>query len=328
MEQMKISVIGVGHLGKIHSKLWKNQSYAELIGVYDINQDLANSIANELDCIAFKSLDEAIDNSNAVTIAVPTISHFEVAKRFIRQNIHCLIEKPITETYQEAIELIELAKEKNVIIQVGHVERFNPALYSIKSFLDNPRFIEVHRLSQYKPRAIDVSVIHDLMIHDIDIVLWLVKSEISNIDANGVSIITDTFDIANARLKFNNGAVANLTASRISATPMRKMRIFQPNSYISLDFANQNVDVYFISEDNDISIPNAELASKLGMIEAGLKNKNIYYCKPKVEQINAIAEEQRAFIDAILNKQPVAVSAKEAARALKIAEDISSIISH
>lgn len=327
MKKIKVSVIGVGHLGKIHAKLWRYNHQAELIGIYDINKQTAEKVADELNCKQFNSIEDAIKHSDAVTIAVPTINHFEVAKSFIANGKHCLIEKPITQTYEEAISLIRLAEQNMVLIQVGHVERFNPALSAIKSFLNNPRFIEVHRLSQFKPRAIDVSVIHDLMIHDIDIILWLVKSNIANIDANAVSIITNTFDIANARLKFENGAVANLTASRISSSPMRKMRIFQPNNYISLDFANQNADVYIISDDDEIPLPDAEPATKLGMIEAGIRNKNIYYYKPKVNQINAIQEEQNAFVNAIINNQPVAVSAKEAAEALKIAEHIASIIS-
>ncbi len=327
MKKIKVSVIGVGHLGKIHAKLWSNNNHSELIGIYDINYETAAKVANELKCKQFSNIEEAIEKSDATTIAVPTINHFEVAKLFIQNGKHCFIEKPITQTYEEAISLIQLAEKNNVLIQVGHVERFNPALSAIKSFLVNPRFIEVHRLSQFKPRATDVSVIHDLMIHDIDIILWMVKSDITGIDANGVSIITNTYDIANVRLKFENQAVANLTASRISASPMRKMRIFQPNNYISLDFANQTADVYLISEDEEIHLTDVEPATKLGMIEAGVKNKNIYYYKPKVNQINAIQEEHNAYINAIINNQPVAVSAKEAAEALKIAEKITSIIS-
>jgi len=326
VEDLKVAVIGTGHLGAIHSRLWKNNKDASLIGVYDIEEKRKNVIAKELKCKAFAVLDELLSNCDAVTIAVPTVNHFEIAKICIESNIHCFIEKPITDTYAQAKQLIALAKEKNVIIQVGHVERFNPALAALGKYKLNPMFIEAHRLSQFKSRAIDVSVVHDLMIHDIDIMLWLIKSSVDTIDANGVAVITNTPDIANARIKFKNGAVANLTASRISAHPMRKMRIFQPNAYISIDFGNQDVEVFRIVEKEEKTIGKVVPATMLGDLASALKNKNIVYDKPKVKSINAIEEEQKAFIETIKNGTDVAVSAEEAAQALQIAELIAQQI--
>lgn len=326
MKEIKISVIGTGHLGSIHTKLWKELFNAKLLGIYDIDSEKIEKIAGQYNCKQFNNLDEAIDEADAVTIAVPTTMHHEIALQCIKAGKHCLIEKPVTSTYAEACELIEEAKKRNVLIQVGHVERFNPAIAALKNYELNPLFIEAHRLSQFKPRATDVSVVHDLMIHDIDIMLWLIKSPVQSIDANGVSLLTDTSDIANARIKFKNGAVANLTASRISAHPMRKMRLFQPDAYISIDFGEQNVEVFrLLAEDekpSDSSVP----AMMLGSIEAGLKNKNIYFEKPVVPKINAIAEEHKAFIEAITKNLPSAVDAEEAAEALRIAGEIEKQI--
>ena len=325
MDNIKIGVVGIGHLGSIHTKLWKSNANCTLSGIYDLDKERNLKISEEFSCIPFDSIEELISNSNAVTIAVPTSNHFEVAIKCIKSGIHCFIEKPVTSTYNEALELIELSKKHEVVLQVGHVERFNPALASLENYELNPRFIEAHRLSQFKPRAIDVSVIHDLMIHDIDIMLWLIKSKVSKIDANGVGILTDNPDIANARITFENGAVANLTASRISARPMRKMRIFQKNSYFSIDLGNQNVEVFRIVSDSDQNDSTA-LATMLGSIDQGLTNKKIIYEKPVISEKNAIAEEQKSFIDSIIKNAPVAVSVEEAAEALRIAELINNQI--
>jgi len=324
MRKIKIGVIGTGHLGSIHTKLWKHNLDVDLVGIYDVDKDKGINIANEYFIKSFDSLDELFQNVDAVTIASPTTTHYEVAKLAIENNKHCFIEKPITSTYEEAVKLIELAEKSKVLIQVGHVERFNPAIKALKETRIEPMFIEAHRLSQFKPRATDVSVIHDLMIHDIDLMLLLVNSEIKTLDATGVSVITDTIDIANARIKFENGAVANLTASRLSAHPMRKMRIFQKNAYISIDFGNQEVEHFYLSE--NVSAENAEYAHLLGSIQDGLKNQNIYYSKPSVPKLNAIEEEQKAFINAIKYNEPIAVDAYSAAKALKYAEEISQQI--
>lgn len=324
--KIKIGVVGTGHLGTIHTRLWKTHANVELMGIFDIDLEKANKLADEHNCSAFATLHEAIVNCDALTIAAPTSLHYEIAKKCIEHNVHCLIEKPITEHYSEAVDLINTAKERNLVIQVGHVERFNPALAALKHYNLAPKFIEAHRLSQFKPRAIDVSVVHDLMIHDIDIMLWLVNSKVSKIDANGVAILTDNIDIANARITFENGAVANLTASRISAKPMRKMRIFQKNAYISIDFGNQDVEVFRIKDNSETSTDEQIPAAMLGTIDSALDGKSIVYEKPVVVESNAIFEEQKAFVDAILNHGPVAVSAEEAAEALNIAEQINNMI--
>lgn len=326
MKDIKVAVVGTGHLGSIHTKLWKENKNTKLMGIYDTDKDKALELSIKFDCKNFATLEDTIANVDAVTIAVPTNLHFAVAEKFIKAGKHCLIEKPITATNEEATKLIELAKQNNVMIQVGHVERFNPAIASLYGFELNPMFIEAHRLSQFKPRATDVSVVHDLMIHDIDIMLWLVRSKVKSIDANGVSILTETPDIANARITFENGCVANLTASRISAHPMRKMRMFQQNAYISIDFGKPEVELFQIKEDGENAFQGEIPAAMLGSIESGHKNKNIFYSKPEMKEINAIAEEQIAFSNAISNGLPVPVGAEEAAEALRIAEEISDLI--
>ncbi|HOV92242.1 MAG TPA: Gfo/Idh/MocA family oxidoreductase [Candidatus Kapabacteria bacterium] len=321
MKKLRISVIGTGHLGKIHTKLWKANENITLVGVYDLNSKTAKQVADEFSCPQFKSLDEVIANSDAVTISTPTTNHYRTARKMIENNIHCFIEKPITRSYNEAQQLLKLAAEHNVLIQVGHVERFNPALIALRNEKINPIFIEVHRLSQFKPRATDVSVITDLMIHDIDIMLWLVKSQIKRISANGVSVITNTPDIANARIEFANGTIANLTASRISNSPMRKIRIFQKNAYFSIDFANQSVDVFKIP-DNNMDLSQFPLAINLGSIAEADNPKNIIYYKPEVPKLNAIEQEQKSFVQSILEKSPISVPAKDAAEAVRIANII------
>ncbi len=323
--KLKVSVIGVGHLGLIHTKLLKQSKYAQLAGVYDTDTRKTQNVADEFNCKAFKKIEEAIDASDAVIIATPTCTHFEIAKKCIDQSLHCFIEKPITATFRQASKLIQLAKEKKVLIQVGHVERFNPALKAIMKYKPEPLFIESHRLSQFKPRAIDVSVVSDLMIHDIDIVLWLVKSKLSKVYANGVAVLTNTIDIANARLEFENGTVVNLTASRISAKPTRKMRIFQRQTYFSLDFANQSVEIYRIANIDEIG-NTAKPAFMLGSIGAAPRNVTIVYETPEVEETNAIFEEHNSFFRAILYGEQIPISAVEASKALKVSEIIEKKI--
>lgn len=325
MSKLNIGVIGTGHLGKIHTKLWSLNDNVNLKGIYDPNVETSKIVAEEFNCISFSSLEEMCNEVDAVTISSPTSFHFENAEYCIKKGVHCLIEKPITSTYEEAVKLIELAKEFGVKLQVGHVERFNPAIAAAKKFNIVPRFVETHRLSQFKPRAIDVSVIHDLMIHDLDILLWMMDSKVKSIDANGVNILTDTTDIANARITFENGAVANITASRISAKPMRKMRIFQKDMYLSIDFGVPEVEAFRIMPEGDM--PEAGVpAAMLGTLNAGVQNKNIYYHKPEINSTNAIAEEQNAFAQAVTEGNPIPVRAEDAAEALRIAEIIEQKI--
>ena len=322
---LRVAVLGTGHLGSIHAKLWKTAENAELAGVFDTDPDRAAAVAGQHAVRAFSSIEEALEHVDAVTIASPTSTHYQIAARCIEAGKHCFIEKPITTTYTEACDLIDLSAKRDTVIQVGHVERFNPGLGALHGYALAPMFIEAHRLAQFKPRATDVSVIHDLMIHDIDIVLWLVRSPVRQVDANGVAVLTDTPDIANARITFENGCVANLTASRISQKQMRKMRMFQKDAYISIDFAAPAVEVFRLLEEGEHTTSGVP-ALMLGNIEAGTRKRTIVFEKPDIEQANAIQLEQQAFVDAILHKRQPAVPAHEAAEALRIAGLIADMI--
>lgn len=337
----RIVVIGVGHLGAIHVKLWTQNAQAVLVGVLDENAERAQAVLSEvgnLDSRVFTSLAEALENADAVSIVTPTSTHFDIATLALSAGKHCFIEKPITTTSLQALELNTLAEQNGCVIHVGHVERFNPALRAFQSSTQHydfaPLFIEAHRLAQFKPRATDVSVILDLMIHDIDIVLWLVKSRVVQIDANGVAVLTDTPDIANARIRFENGCVANLTASRITQKPMRKMRVFQRDAYVSMDFAEKSVEVFRLMDEEGAgnamqsSLAGGVPAMMLGNIEAGTRNRAILFEKPIVTDSNAIAAEQQHFLDAIrlgdASATPPATTALEAAEALRVAEIITA----
>ncbi|GAB5465394.1 MAG: Gfo/Idh/MocA family oxidoreductase [Candidatus Kapaibacteriales bacterium] len=322
---MKIGVIGVGHLGSIHTRLWNENEDAELYGIYDIDKTKADSYAEAQGCKSFASLDEAVEECDAVTIATVTTDHYDTAIRFLEKGKHTLIEKPITASYEQAQRLIEAAKKSGSVIRVGHVERFNPAIASLSKEEINPLFIEAHRLSQFRPRATDVSVIHDLMIHDIDIVLWMAGSKVKNLSANGVAVLTDTIDICNARLEFESGLVANLTSSRISANPMRKMRLFQKDAYYSIDFGKPEVEVYNIKDGQDGDSEN--LALNLGSIDLGTTKRSIFYSKPELPTLNAIQEEQKGFLEAIKGGDSIGADAESAAEALRVAEEISEITS-
>lgn len=322
---MRISVIGTGHLGSIHAKLLADNPDVTLAGLYDADIDKAKQKATELQTSYFEDIEQALLNSDAVVIATPTSLHHSIAVHCINEGKHCLIEKPITHTYDEALDVINRATQNGVIVQVGHVERFNPAFVAAKKYNLNPRFIEAHRLSQFKVRATDVSVIHDLMIHDIDIALWLTQSEAVTINAHGVAVLTETADLANARVEFENGCVANFTASRISASPMRKMRIFQKSGYVSLDFAKPSIDVYRVLNQDESSTEGVP-AMMLGNIDSGTVSRNIVFEKPDVPQLNAIVEEHKSFISSIVHKTPVSVTAQSAAEALRIASRISTIV--
>lgn len=323
MQNVRVAVAGTGHLGAIHTRLWKQCKGAELTGVFDADAVRAAAIATEHGIRAFTSFDELLQHCDAVTIAAPTSAHYDIALAALLQGKHCFIEKPITASYSEAEKLIAEAEQRSLVIQVGHVERFNPAITSLGGYDIAPMFIEAHRLAQFKPRATDVSVVLDLMIHDLDIVLWLVKSPVVSIAAHGVSVLTETTDIANARITFANGCVANITASRISAQPMRKLRMFQRDAYISVDFAKGEAEIYRLA---DKEHPPSERAAMLGNIDTGTRNVTIVYEKPEFPQVNAIAEEQNAFISSIRAGAPIAMSARDAAEALRLAEIISEEI--
>jgi len=324
MEKLPVGVIGVGHLGGLHTKMFADIPTCTLVGVVDENSDRARHIAKEYKTKVFSSAAELLKNVKAVSIATPTSSHYEIAKMVIEHGVHLFIEKPITHTTDEAESLVNLAKQKNLMIQVGHIERFNPALLALESYHLQPMFIESHRMSQFNPRGTDVAVVLDLMIHDIDIILSLVRSPVRSIEANGLAVVSDHIDIANARLQFENGCVANVTASRISQNKMRKMRLFQRDAYLSIDFSEGQTEIFRLIDENE-KVPN--LTMQLGQIQAGTKNRKIVYERPETKEVNALKYELGLFVDAVMNGKEPVVSGKEGLRALKVAHDIMEKIS-
>ncbi|CAL2092451.1 Oxidoreductase [Tenacibaculum sp. 190524A05c] len=314
---LKAGVLGAGHLGKIHLRLLQESDKYELVGFYDPNEDYAQKVAQEFGYHLFESIDSLIEAVDVVDIVTPTLSHFECAKKAIEKGKHIFIEKPITNTLQEAEAIKTLASQNHVRGQVGHVERFNPAFTAVKDIIDTPMFIETHRLAEFNPRGTDVPVVLDLMIHDIDIILSVVKSKVKNISASGVSVISETPDIANARIEFENGCVANLTSSRISMKNMRKTRFFQKDAYISVDFLEKKSEVVKMKDapetpdDFAMILQNAE----------GVK-KQIYFENPKIEQNNAILDELNSFADAIHQNITPVVSLTQGTEALRVAQKI------
>lgn len=319
MKTVNIGVIGVGHLGSLHAKMYDDIESATFVGVYDLNETVRNETASKYKVTSFPSIDALLNECDAVSIATVTTTHYAVAKQAILAGKHVLIEKPITTTLEEADELIALAKQKNVLIQVGHIERFNPAIVSLESYNLKPMFIESHRLAQFNPRGTDVAVVLDLMIHDIDIILSLVNSPVKQIDANGVAVVSDTPDIANARLQFENGCVANVTASRISRTKMRKMRMFQSNAYIAIDFQQGSADVFRLGNPGEGSIWSTML---LGQIGEGKKKRSIIYEQPEMKKINALKYELEAFVTAVANGTRPIVNGEDGRMALDVAQQI------
>jgi predicted dehydrogenase len=319
MEKLPIGVIGVGHLGKLHTKMFKQIENCELTGVFDTNPEQAKAVSQEFGVPAFNSIEELLSKVKAVSIAAVTSAHHEIAKKCLQNNVHVFVEKPITTTIEQAEELVEIAKNNNLKLQVGHIERFNPGLISLESYISEPRFIQTDRLSQFNPRGTDVAVVLDLMIHDIDIILSLIKSNIKQIDANGVAVVSDHIDIANARIQFENGAVANVTASRISQKKMRKMRIFQKDHYISLDFVTGVSEVYRLQPVEQSALPNA---ISFGEIGVGDKKKRLVYEQPEFKEINALNYELQLFVDSVLYNKKIVVSGEDGLKALKVAEII------
>ena len=314
---LKAGVLGAGHLGKIHLKLLQLSENYDLVGFYDANEDYAKSIEAEFGYKYISSIDELIDSVDVVDIVTPTFAHYTSAEKAIKAGKHVFIEKPITNTIFEAETLIDLANEYQVKGQVGHVERFNPAFTAVKDKINNPMFIESHRLCEFNPRGTDVPVVLDLMIHDIDIILSVVNSNVKKISGSGVSVISETPDIANARIEFENGCVANLTASRISLKNMRKSRFFQRDAYISVDFFEKKCEVVKMKDapeqpgEFDMILQNAE----------GIK-KQIYFDNPSVDSNNAILDELNAFAEAIKNNTTPIVSLENGTAALKVAQQI------
>ena len=314
---LKAGVLGAGHLGKIHLKLLNQSNKYNLVGFYDPIKENAEKVAKEFGYKAFDTVQELIDAVDVVDIVTPTLSHFDCAKEAIEKGKHIFIEKPITKTVEEADALIELSKKHNVKGQVGHVERFNPAFTAVKESIQSPMFIETHRLAEFNPRGTDVPVVLDLMIHDIDIILSVVKSKVKSVNASGVSVISETPDIANARIEFENGCVANLTSSRISLKNMRKSRFFQRDAYIAVDFFEKTTEVVKMKDapenpgDFDMVLQNAE----------GIK-KQIYFENPTIETNNAILDELETFADAINNNTDPIVNLEQGTEALRVAHMI------
>ena len=314
---LKVGVLGAGHLGKIHLRLLKQSEKYELVGFYDAFDENANKVAAEFGYKKFDSIAELIAAVDVVDIVTPTLQHFECAKQVIEAGKHIFIEKPISNTVEEAEEIIALAKKYNVKGQVGHVERFNPAFTAVKDKIKNPMFIETHRLAEFNPRGTDVPVVLDLMIHDIDAILSVVKSKVKSINASSVAVISDSPDITNARIEFENGCVANITSSRISMKNMRKSRFFQKDAYISVDYLDKVCEIVRMQDapevpgDFDMILQNAE----------GVK-KQIYFDNPNVQANNAILDELETFADAINNNTTPIVTLEDGTEALRVAYQI------
>lgn len=316
-KKLNFGLVGVGHLGTFHLKLLKEIENINFVGFYELDKQKAYKIESEYAVRSYSDYDSLLNDVEALSIVIPTNLHYEIAKKALEKGKHIFIEKPITETIAHAKELIAMAERSNLKIQVGHIERFNPAILSIEKYNLSPLFVESHRLDQFKPRGIEVAVVLDLMIHDIDIILSLVKSPIASVEANGVAIVSDTLDIANARITFQNGAVANVTSSRISQKKMRKMRIFQKDAYISVDFQQGLSEVFRLADESE---KNTSTLVSLGQIEKAKQKKNIIYEQPEVKEINALKYELELFSSAVLNDTMPVVSAYDGLRALEVAD--------
>lgn len=312
---LKVGVFGVGHLGKFHLNNWKEIEGVKLVGFFDPNNDNAKEVVEKYGIKRFMDEDKLIDACDAIDVITPTTLHYDVCMKAVRKGKHVFVEKPFTHTLQEGKDLVNMVREANVKLQVGHVERFNPAYLAIKDMHLNPMFIEVHRLAQFNPRGTEVSVILDLMIHDIDIILSLVKSDVKNIAASGVAVMTDTPDIANVRIEFNNGCVANLTSSRISMKKMRKIRLFQKDAYIGIDFLEKKTEIIKLKQPEDEKAFSFDIETPNG-------KKTIAIATPSIEPLNAIKLELSSFVDAIVNNKPTQVNEIDGYLAMEVAHQI------
>lgn len=309
---LKIGIFGAGHLGKFHIANWQKIASAQIVGFYDPNDEAAKTVIDTYHLKRFDDIDTLMDACDAVDIIAPTTQHFELCEQAIRKSKHVFVEKPLADSMEQAHKLVKLAKEANVKVQVGHVERFNPAYLALKGYTLNPMFIEVHRLAQFNPRGTEVSVILDLMIHDIDIILSIIKSDVKNISASGVAVMTDTPDIANVRIEFNNGAVANLTSSRISMKKMRKMRLFQKDAYIGIDFLEKKTEIIKLKDDKDKDAFTFDIDTPSG-------KKVIAIANPQIPEANAIQLELEAFTQSVLENKSTAVSEVDGLMAMDVA---------
>ncbi|MFC4688782.1 Gfo/Idh/MocA family protein [Epilithonimonas pallida] len=318
---IKAGLVGAGHLGKIHLRLLNQSEKYELVGFHDKDVENGRKLEAELGYKYFESFEDLLNKIEMLDIVTPTVYHYDYAVKAIEKGIHFFIEKPVTQTLQQAEEILYKCREFGIKAQVGHVERYNPAFIGAKDYIQNPMFIEIHRLAEFNPRGTDVSVVLDLMIHDLDILLSLVKSKVKQIHASGVSVVSKTPDICNARIEFENGCVANLTTSRISMKAMRKSRFFQQDAYVSVDFLEKKAEVIRMKpapenpSDFDMIIENAE----------GEKNQ-ILFEYPNIQPNNAILDELESFANAIENDVPVEVSLEDGTEALKVALEIMRLI--
>ncbi len=314
----KIGVFGVGHLGSIHARLLHRIPTADLVGVYDVEADRARHLQEELQVPAFSSETALFSEIEAAVIAASTRAHYDLACRAVEAGVHLFIEKPLADTPERARDILKKCSAAGLKLAVGHIERFNRAVRALEGKKIEPRFIEAHRLAAFTLRGADVAVIHDLMIHDLDLILHWVKAPVTKVEAAGVAVISDSPDIANARLVFENGCVANVTASRISRKKMRKMRLFQENAYLSLDFIEGKVEVYRLAGSDESGIP----ALELGQIEDGKRPRRIIYEQPEAPEGNALQMELESFLDAVIEDRPVPVSGEDGVRALELAQEI------
>ena len=320
--KIKAAVIGVGHLGRSHVEQLLQIPEVELVGIYDNNAEVAATVRERYQVHVFETIEQTLTAAEAVSVVVPTRQHFQVASQALETSCHVFIEKPICQTLAEADQLLDLAERRGLLVQVGHIERLNPAAQTLEKYALSPRFIEGHRLAPFSERGTDVPVILDLLIHDIDVVLHLLKSPVCEIRANGVSVITDTIDIANARLEFENGAVANLTASRISQKQMRKLRLFQSHMYIGVDFLQQTTEVYQLTDPIEKQ-PDALLTMPF---EFSGRRKLITYEKPEIREYNALHLELSNFIRSVAGLEEPIVDGKSARAALDVAIRIQEAI--
>ncbi len=318
---LKVGVFGVGHLGKFHLNNWKEIEGIKIVGFFDPNNEAAKEVVEKYGLKRFMDEDKLMDACDIIDVVVPTDHHSEVCMAAIRKGKHVFVEKPLTNTVESAKDLVNMVREANIKLQVGHVERFNPAYLAIKDMDLNPMFIEVHRLAQFNPRGTEVSVILDLMIHDIDIILSLIKSDVKHISASGVAVMTDTPDIANVRIEFNNGCVANLTSSRISMKKMRKMRLFQKNAYIGIDFLEKKTEIIKLKQPGDEDAFSFDIETPHG-------KKTISIANPVIKQANAIKLELESFVNAIKNNTQTEVSEIDGLLAMEVAHDIVNKISN
>ncbi|MBK7427157.1 MAG: Gfo/Idh/MocA family oxidoreductase [Saprospiraceae bacterium] len=316
--RLKIGLVGLGHLGKIHLKCLQQLEDADITGIYDLNAEVTTKVAELFGVKPYFDLDELIRDSDAIDVVAPTSAHYKVAEKVITQGKHVFIEKPVVSDLEDGYRLQNLIEDYQVIAQVGHVERFNPAFLAMKGKEIHPLFIEAHRLAEFNPRGTDVSVVLDLMIHDLDLILHMVPSEIIKISASGVCVVSNSADISNVRLEFENGCVANITASRLALKRMRKIRLFQRDTYISMDFLEKQLQIVQLEDESQIQV-DGKFYFDLDLPDA---KKKVSMEMPEVPQINAILEELRAFRDSVLLGTPVAVPVTEAIKVLELAQAI------